>query len=122
VRAGEPIVALSCFEKAARLSPLEIRYHVTGTGVALFFQRRFAEAVPRLGTSIQLRPSYMTHYRYLAACYAHLGQLDAAREIVERARAVNPNYNFVYASRYFRRAEDRELLLSGLRLAAGQTM
>jgi TolB-like protein/Tfp pilus assembly protein PilF len=122
VRAGEPIVALSCFEKAARLSPLEIRYHVTGTGVALFFQRRFGEAVPRLGTSIQLRPSYMTHYRYLAACYAHLGQLDAAREIVERARAVNPNYNFVYASRYFRRAEDRELLLSGLRLAAGQTM
>ena len=57
-------------------------------------------------------------YRYLAACYAHMGRLDEAREIVRRLRAITsvviPDASFL------RNAEHRELFLSGLRLAAGE--
>jgi hypothetical protein len=57
-------------------------------------------------------------YRHLAACCAHMGRLDEARDVVTRLRAINPN---VIPPRmmYLRDAEHRELYLSGLRLAAG---
>jgi adenylate cyclase len=34
--------------------------------------------------SMQQLPSYVTPYYYLAACYAHLGRLDDARDIIQR--------------------------------------
>jgi pentatricopeptide repeat protein len=57
-------------------------------------------------------------YRVLAACYAHMGRLDEAREIVRRLRAITPLV-MEPATRY-RNPELRELFLSGLRLAAGE--
>jgi hypothetical protein len=48
-----------------------------------------------------------------------MGRLDAAREIVTRLRAITPVV-MPDASR-FRNPEYRELFLSGLRLAAGET-
>jgi adenylate cyclase len=74
--------------------------------------------VPKLLLAIQEDPSFLHTYRVLAACYAHLGRLDDAREIVARLRALVPVV--VPDANQFRNAEDRELLLSGLRLAAGE--
>ena len=58
-------------------------------------------------------------YRLLAACYAHLGRLDEAREVIERLRA----FTSVVVPPAFplRNPEHRELFFSGLRLAAGET-
>jgi len=57
-------------------------------------------------------------YRYLAICYAQMGGLDEARDLVTRLRAITP---LVVANDHiFRRAEDREFYLSGLRIAAGE--
>jgi pentatricopeptide repeat protein len=56
-------------------------------------------------------------YRVLAACYAHMGRLDEAREIVRRLRAITPVV--VESAMRYRNPEHRELYLSGLRLAAG---
>jgi tetratricopeptide (TPR) repeat protein len=79
--------------------------------------RRFAEAVPKLTLAIQDDPTFPQPYRYLAACYAHMGRLDEAREIVRRLRAitriVTPDASCL------RNPDHRELLLLGLRLAAG---
>jgi len=47
-----------------------------------------------------------------------LGRLDEARAIVTRLRAISPLV--VPDDLPFRNAEDRELLLSGLRMAAGE--
>jgi adenylate cyclase len=58
-------------------------------------------------------------YRLLASCYAHMGRLDEAREIVRRLRAITPVV--VPSVIPYRNPEHRELLLSGLRLAAGET-
>jgi adenylate cyclase len=56
----------------------------------------------------------------LAACYAHMGRLDEAREIVARLRAISPIV--VPGVVPFRKPEDRELFLSGLRVAAGESV
>jgi adenylate cyclase len=75
--------------------------------------------VPKLLLAIQEDPSYSQPYRYLAACYAHMARLGDAREIVMRLRAVTPV--MVPARVPLRNPEQRELYLSGLRLAAGET-
>ena len=39
--------------------------------------------------AIQEDPSFPVPYRYLAACYAHMGRLAEAREILARLRAIS---------------------------------
>jgi len=87
-------------------------------GSAHFLARRFDEAVPKLRLAIQDDPSHPLPYRYLAACYAHMGRLDEARDIVNRLRAITPVV--MPDASFLRKPEHRELFLSGLRLAAGE--
>jgi len=57
-------------------------------------------------------------YRYLAACYPHMRRLHEARAMIKRLQTITPHVMpLVMTSR---KAEDRELLLSGLRLASGE--
>jgi tetratricopeptide (TPR) repeat protein len=87
-------------------------------GVAYFFKRRFDEAVSRLLLAIQDHPGAPGSYRFLAACYADMGRLDEARAMIDRLRAITPLV--VPDAAQFRNPDDRELLLSGLRLAMGE--
>ena len=91
-----------------------------GAGSSHFAGRRFDEAVPKLLLAIHGDPSNPQPYRYLAACYAHMDRLDDAREIVERLRAIT-SVVIPDDARHLRNPEHRELFLSGLRLAAGET-
>jgi len=118
--AGQPDTAIEHLETALRLSPrARVGTLLEVIGAAHFLCRRFDEAVPKLLLAIQEDPSFPDPYRYLAACYAHMGRLDEAREMVERLRAI-ASLVIPDASR-FRNPEHRELFLSGLRLAAGET-
>jgi TolB-like protein/class 3 adenylate cyclase len=56
--------------------------------------------------------------RRALACYAHMGRLDEARAMVARLRAITPQ--IVPSDLPWRNPEDRELFLSGLRLAASE--
>ena len=117
--AGQPDIAIEHAEASLRLSP-RARTGMASTviGGANFFSRRFRDAVPKLLLAIQEDPSLPNPYRYLAACYAHMGRLDEAREVVKRLRTVSPVV--VTIPGYLRNAEHRELFVSGLRLAAGE--
>jgi TolB-like protein/class 3 adenylate cyclase len=119
--AGLPDLATEHFEKSLRLDPRGqgLRpIYLTGLGIAHFMRRQFAEACPLLLASLQQLPSYVTTYRFLAACYAHLGRLREAQEIIERLRTINPAV--VPSAVNYRNPAHRELFLSGLRLAAGE--
>ena len=117
--AGQPDIAIEHAEASLRLSPrARIGSSLLLIGAAHFFSRRFDEAVPKLLLAIQEDPSDPTSYRDLAACYAHMGRLDAAREIITQLRAITPDV--IHDARYLRNADHRELFLSGLRLAAGE--
>jgi hypothetical protein len=63
-------------------------------------------------------PNFTISLRFLAACYAHMGRFAEARQIVQRLRAISPVV--LAEGMVFRNPEHRELLLSGLRLAAGE--
>jgi adenylate cyclase len=117
--AGQPDVAIEHVEASMRLSPRAPIGPALGViGGAHFFARRFNEAVSKLLLAIQEDSSYVQPCRYLAACYAHMGQLDDAREIVARLRAITTVV--IPDAHYLRNSGHRELFLSGLRLAAGK--
>jgi TolB-like protein len=118
--AGQPDIAIEHIEASLRLSPrARIGTSRAVLGGAHFLSRRFEEAVPKLLLAIQEDPSFPQSYRYLAACYAHMGRLEEAREVVARLRAITPRA--IPDASFLRNAEHRELFLSGLRLAAGET-
>jgi pentatricopeptide repeat protein len=52
------------------------------------FSRRFAEAAAKLLVAMQETPAWPWPYRGLAACYAHMGRLDEAREVIDRLRVL----------------------------------
>jgi pentatricopeptide repeat protein len=119
IQAGNPSLAMRHFEASSRLSPRDqTGMNLTGIGVAQFFNKRFEEAETSLLVSIQHLPSWAVTYRFLASCYAHMGRLEEARDIVQRLRALAPVV--VPSAPPYRNAEHRELFLSGLRLAAGE--
>jgi adenylate cyclase len=118
--AGHPDIAIEHLDAALRLSPrARIGTTLATIGHAHLLARRFDEAAAKLLLAMQEDPSYLAPYRFLAACYAHMGRLDDAREIVTRLRAITPVV--MPDASYLRNAEHRELYLSGLRLAAGET-
>jgi len=117
--AGEPDIAIEHVEAALRLSPrARIGTSLIEIGAAHFYARRFDEAASKLLLAIQDDPSFPSPYRFLAACYAHMGRLDEAREIVKQLRAITSVV--IHNATFLRNTEHRELYLSGLRLAAGE--
>ena len=85
-----------------------------------FYSRKFDAAVETLRQVIRLRPGFNQAQVLIAAALAHLGRLDEARELLERARAqiVDPRYS---QRPPFLRPEDYALRIEGLRLATGET-
>ena len=113
VYAGQPDLAIEHLETSLRLSPREVvGVPLTMMGAAYFFKRRFEEAASKLLLSIQENPGASAPYRFLAACYAHMGRLDEARAIVVQLQAITPQV--IPSDVALCNSEDRELLLSGL--------
>ena len=113
--AGLPEVAIEHCEASLRLS-LRARVGTTQfiIGCAHFVTRRFDVAKQLI--AFPEDPSFPDPYRYLAACYAHTGRLDQAREIVKRLRAIT--HLVVPSASELRNAGYRALYLSGLCMAA----
>ena len=89
--AGQPDLAIEHVETSLRLSPRErMGQPLSVMGMAYFFKRQFDEAAAKLLLAIQDHPGSPASYRFLAACYAHMGRLDEARAIVARLRAITP--------------------------------
>ena len=117
--AGQHDLAIEHLETSLRLSPRErIGLPLFVMGMAYFFNHEFDEAAAKLLLAIQDDPGAPSSYRFLAACYAHTGRLDEARTIVARLRAITPL--LVPSDLPYRNPEDRELFMSGLRLAIGE--
>ncbi len=116
--AGQPDIAIEHAEVSLRLSP---RARV-GTPFALIWAPHISSAgalmrqLPQLLASDSRGSELPDAYRSLAACYAHMGRLDEAREIVSRLRAHYLSSSYRTPS-FAPDPEHRELLLSGLRLA-----
>jgi adenylate cyclase len=120
---GEPLPAhtkqaLAREHERITLTERQIKDNLTAIGVAHFFSRRFGNAAASLVVSVEAIPGWVVTYRFLAACYAHMGRLEEARETVKRLREITPVV--IPGVIPYRNPEHRELFLSGLRLAAGE--
>jgi TolB-like protein len=116
---GDQEVAIERGKTALRLSPRGGIGTVHSLfGHALFLCGHFDEAVPKLLFAIQ-HEQHPASYRFLAACYAHIGRLDEARDVVRRLLTITPVV--IPSGAQFRDRQQRELFLSGLRLATGET-
>ena len=116
---GRPDLALDHFETFLRLSPRErFSTHEHAMGMSLFFLRRFDEAVAKFLSAMEHHPKFVLGHRFLAGCYAHMGRLDDAREVVARLRTLTSDV--LDSGVRYRNPEYRELFLSGLRLAIGE--
>jgi adenylate cyclase len=119
--AGYQEAAIERLETAQRLSPrARVGFVGFNIGIAYFLMRRFEEAAPRLLLAIQTEPEYTAAYRWLAACYAHMGRLDDARAVLARVREINPRAVHPTNPKQFRNSEQRELFVSGVRMALGE--
>ena len=117
--AGQPDLAIEHFETFIRLSPRESRARAfLGIGVGHFFARRLEKAKAMLLLAVQETPTWAPTYRFLASCYAHMGQLDEAGDIVKRLRDITPVV--IPSAEHWRDPTHREFYLKGLRLAAGE--
>jgi adenylate cyclase len=118
---GQHDLAIEHLETALRLSPRErTGTPLTAMGMAYLCKHQFDKAASKLLLAIQDNPGSPLPYRGLAACYAHMGRLDEARAIVAKLRAITPQVVPPPSVVELRNPEDRELFLSGLRLAAGE--
>jgi TolB-like protein len=116
--AGQPDLAIEHVETSLRLSPRErMGQPLTTIGMAYFFKHQFDEAASKLLLSIQDNSGSPIPYRALAACFALMGRIDEARAIVAQLRTITPR--LLPNDVPFRNPENRELFLSGLRLAIG---
>jgi TolB-like protein len=121
VLAGECDKAIEHLQTCLRLGPRDpVGVPLYAMGLAHLFSRRFIDAAEKLALSVHAYSGWPAPYRALAACYAHMGRLEDARAVIEQLRSVGALTASSEINRY-RRAEDRELLLSGLRLATGET-
>ena len=118
---GQPNLAIEHAEIALQLSPRGgIGSPFLMIGISHLLSRRFDEALAALLLATQDLPSdFPDPYRLLVACYAHMGRLDDAREVLQRLRGMTPLVFGDYL--HFRNSEHRELLVSGLHSAAGRT-
>ena len=117
--AGDLDGAIAHFEASLRLSPTgRVGPALDYIGAALFLSSRFEEALPKLLQAIQAETGRTVPYRYLIACYAHLGRLDEARATLALLRALTPKV--MPSVTHWRDIDHRELFLSGMRLAMGE--
>ena len=87
---ASPMSRSSMSKTSLRLSPrARMGPALSVMGTAHFFNRQFTRPC-RSCSSRSRRSKLLQPYRYLAACYAHMGRLDEAREIVARLRAITP--------------------------------
>ncbi|MDE5443295.1 adenylate/guanylate cyclase domain-containing protein [Bradyrhizobium sp. CSA207] len=115
--------ALERLQQAMRASPHDplIWLWSIWRAVLQFFSRDFVAALQTLRQVVRLRPSYAPPYEYVAASLAYLGQLDEAREALERVPPQSAEQLQRWQQRPpWMRPEDYALRVEGVHLAVGE--
>jgi TolB-like protein len=113
---GEHADAIVRLERAIRLSPFDMLAYTfyAGMGWAHLFAGRYDGAASWATKAALERPEWAVPPRIEAIACALSGRVVKAREALTRMLAINPD---VRISNAWRRAEDRALMIEGLRRA-----
>jgi tetratricopeptide (TPR) repeat protein len=117
---GRSEQALTYFERALRLNPLDPRAHDTliGMALALIQLERDEQAIATARKAIQQRPTFAAAWRMLAAGLALAGRLDEARAALRRVLELDPTCSLATMYLRFGHSEKaRARFYDGLRKA-----
>jgi TolB-like protein/class 3 adenylate cyclase/Tfp pilus assembly protein PilF len=118
---GDAEQAIEDLQQALRLSPLDSTLWIAQTGLANahFLRGRYEEALSWVSTALRQHPNSLSALRVAIAANALAGHLDAARQLVDRYRELDPTARLAKMREWwwFRGGEDVEKYLEGFRLA-----
>jgi adenylate cyclase len=117
---GEPERAVAILDANTRLDPLMPLALTSGIrGYANYMLRRYGEAARLLHECTLRLPNVQTLHLWLAAAYAQLGQIEAAKAEAAEVLRINPGFTLEQWKRIavFKYPEDKEHRLEGLRKA-----
>ena len=119
IYAGQYAEARPSLERSRRLSPRDLRAHVTTLGLCAceFYQERFEEAARLAGEAVAQNPRFTSNWRYLVAALAQAGRLKEAEEAAAQFRALDPNASVRSPQGGILRTPKLDLYLEGLRKA-----
>jgi adenylate cyclase len=119
IHSGQPQQGLAAVETAIRLDPrgytraIQLLLIVIGR----YYCQEYEAAVEAARQAIRAYPNYPRPYWWLAMALGQLGRSDEARGALEQAMALTPTTVDMSVRAPFRRPEDHEHMLEGLRKA-----
>ncbi|MHA1164699.1 MAG: tetratricopeptide repeat protein, partial [Alphaproteobacteria bacterium] len=119
VHAGLADEGIKAISRAMRLNPRHPFFYVWILGHAHFIARRYDSAITVSKRVLDSNPDFPGARRTLAAAYAHQDRLDEAAWEIEEILTRDPEFTLAKARRVtpYKRAEDMENYISGLRKA-----
>jgi adenylate cyclase len=103
-----------------RHDPFHPHFAPLMVGEACYLLKQYDEAQRWLRQCTARAPNHQYGHAFLAATYAQVGRLDDARTEAAEVLRVNPKYSIGETQKrvsFFKRAEDMEHLVDGLRKA-----
>jgi DNA-binding SARP family transcriptional activator len=118
---GEPDLALRRLDRCRDLAPFDPYFGLWECMyiIAYTFKGEYEKAV-RIGRrAVKANPSFSNGYKPLIAALGHLGRTEEATSYIEALLSLEPNFTVEQFGKVypFKRPEDRERYLQGLRLA-----
>ena len=117
---GAPARAIDIAKAQMRLDPFHPHFAPLMIGVAHYLLKQYEQAQRWLREASGRAPNHQYGHAFLAATYAQLNQLEDARAETAEVLRLNPNYTIGRTQKQvsnFKRAEDLEHLVDGLRRA-----
>jgi adenylate cyclase len=120
VLAGDSRRAIDAIMAYTRLDPLHAPFASGFLGFAHYMLKQYEQALPMLRACVSQSPKLRSGHVWLAANLARLGQLEEAYAEAAEALRIDPKFTIDGTQRrlaLFKRPEDAEHLLDGLRKA-----
>lgn len=118
--AGNSGRAVDVLDACIRLDPFYSPVTSLFLGFAHYMLKQYAQALPPLLECVSRSPNLRTGYVVLAATYARLGQLEAARAAAAEILRIQPDYTISGTARLvapLKLPEDDKHFFDALRLA-----
>jgi adenylate cyclase len=120
VYAGDPVRAIEAAERHMRFDPFYAPLAPFWLGAARYMLKQYSEALPLLRECVSRAPNLRSGHTWLAATFAQLGNIEQARAEAAEVLRIESTYTIEGTQARlsgFKRPEDTEHLLDGLRKA-----
>jgi adenylate cyclase len=119
VYAGQAAKGLDALQANVRLDPFQLPSRLAYLGNAFYMLKRYDEAVPPLRECVSRMRYFRIGHLWLAAALAQLDRMDEARAAAAEVLRIEPGFTIQRwkCTAVYRRPEDAERLLDGIRKA-----